>query len=84
MKGLLVTFSENPPKTHNLEVLGRLINEKSSSWNAKSSDLRLLTHAASDFRYPGETASLPIAERTRQVAIELRESILKEIHNTVI
>jgi len=79
MKAVLIIYGENPPKTHNLETLSKLISIHSQAWSSSTPDLRLLTHAASDFRYPGEIASKGIAERTRQIAAEMREKLNTEL-----
>ncbi len=79
MKGIIVGLGENPPKTHNLEVLSRIIATHVPNWHASANDLRLLTHAASDFRYPGETASQSIADRSSEVAKYYRTALLEQI-----
>jgi len=77
MKGLLIDKGVIPPKTHSLIALNHLLMSTLPSWSADIEDLRLLTYAAREFRYPGETASRTFTESCLQAAAPLRDRLLK-------
>jgi len=56
MKALLIRRGVTPPKTHDLVRLDGMLRAACSQWAWSLEDLRFLTRAAVDFRYPGEAA----------------------------
>jgi HEPN domain-containing protein len=74
MKALLIHLSIVPPRTHDLAELDRLLAPVCPQWSWPVQELRFLTRASIDFRYPGESAdredataeSLDIATRLRK------------------
>ncbi|MDD5087629.1 MAG: HEPN domain-containing protein [bacterium] len=76
MKALLIHVGVMPPKTHRLLALDELLRPVCSDWTADKEDLQLLTRAAVDFRYPGETADFEEAKDVVDVSLRLREALL--------
>lgn len=75
MKALLIQKGVTPPKVHDLVTLDRLLQPVCSAWSWPVEDLRLLTRAAIDFRYPGESADLPEAHAAFDACTRLRSAI---------
>jgi len=76
LKGLLIQSGVTPPKLHDLVELHRLVRAVLLEWSWPVDELRLLTRAAVDFRYPGEDADLPEASAAFDVCTRLRSAIL--------
>ena len=76
MKALLINKGVTPPKTHRLFVLDELLRPVCPDWEADKESLRLLTNAAIDFRYPGETADYDEAKEALEISLRLRERLL--------
>jgi HEPN domain-containing protein len=75
MKGLLIHLGVVPPKTHGLILLSNLLSPVCNDWSASSEDLRFLTRAAVDFRYPGESADAEIAREALAICTRMRENL---------
>jgi len=56
MKALLIQLGVTPPKTHDLTELDRLLSPVCAAWSWPPEELRFLTRAAVEFRYPGGSA----------------------------
>jgi HEPN domain-containing protein len=76
MKGLLIHLALVPPKTHDLVQLDRLLAAARPDWSWPTEELRFLTRASLDFRYPGESADREEAARALDIATRLRERLL--------
>ncbi len=76
MKAALIARGQIPPKTHDLTVLSRLLSSADPQWQWSVEDLRLLSRAAVDFRYPGESAGPEEAQAALHVSQAMRESLL--------
>jgi len=81
MKGLLIKFGVTPPRTHGLIALSNLLTSECREWTASSDDLRFLSRAAVDFRYPGETADRETAGEALLICTSLRERLLSLYHS---
>jgi len=62
-------------KTHDLVVLLDLILPVEPSWSSMRSDLRTLTIAAVDYRYPGAAATKAIARQAVKVCRDVRQRV---------
>ena len=76
MKALLIHLQVTPPKTHRLYALDELLRPVCPGWAADKENLRLVTRAAIDFRYPGETADCEEAKEAVEVGLRMREVLL--------
>lgn len=76
MKALLIRSGVTPPRTHGLITLNNLLQPLIPEWSAAAEDLRFLTRAAVDFRYPGSTAD----RETAQQALALSERLREQLH----
>ncbi len=56
LKALLIRLDVTPPRTHDLAELDRLLVPVCAEWSFPAAELRFLSRAAVDFRYPGESA----------------------------
>jgi HEPN domain-containing protein len=56
IKALLIHRGVTPPRSHDLVALDRLLTPVCQGWSWPVEELRFLTRAAVDFRYPGESA----------------------------
>jgi HEPN domain-containing protein len=75
IKGLLIHLGVVPPRTHDLVHLHRLLEEHCPSWCWDTRELRFLSRAAVDFRYPGEAADYSEAVRAHELALRMRDSL---------
>ncbi len=75
MKALLFHLGVVPPRTHDLTELDRLLAPvcPQRSWTVQ--ELRFLTRAAVDFRYPGESAEREEARESLDIASRLRAKL---------
>ncbi|TKJ40077.1 DNA-binding protein [candidate division LCP-89 bacterium B3_LCP] len=76
MKAALIKFSSTPPKTHDLYQLYILLEPLCVDFRPDIKDLRYLTRAAVDFRYPGESADREEAEEAIAICSCLRKALL--------
>jgi HEPN domain-containing protein len=77
MKGLLIQLGALPPKSHDLIQLGNLLTNACQEWEWPVEELRYITRAAVDYRYPGESADKREAEEAFEIARRMREKLLK-------
>lgn len=75
MKALLIHLGVTPPRTHDLQALDALLAPACSGWSWPVEDLRFLTRASLDFRYPGEQAEHAEAQQAFQIASRMREKL---------
>lgn len=78
MKGLLIAHGVIPPKIHDLAYLDRLLSPVCVDWAWPLEELRFLSRAAVEFRYPGEMADQEDASRAFDICQRIR-SRLKEL-----
>jgi len=76
IKALLISRKQIPGKTHNLIYLSQSLHEIHPDWAPDLKDLRLLSHAAVAFRYPGETAEPEDAKEAFSTAARLRAELI--------
>jgi HEPN domain-containing protein len=75
MKALLIHLGVTPPKTHDLGALEALLTPVCAAWSWAAQDLRFLTRASVDFRYPGEQADKEEARQAYEIAGSLRQRL---------
>jgi HEPN domain-containing protein len=75
MKALLIHLGAVPPRTHDLTELDRLLAPVCAQWSWPVQELRFLTRAAVDFRYPGESADRQEATESLDIATRLRTKL---------
>jgi len=75
MKALLIHGGVTPPRSHDLTALSRLLEPLWPGWSWPAEELRLLTRAAVDYRYPGEAADQEEASEALEIATRLRASL---------
>lgn len=79
MKALLIHLGALPPKTHDLATLDRLLEPVCKGWSWPVAELRMLSHAAIAFRYPGESADKEEAVQAFDIASRLREILRQRL-----
>ncbi|OHB48623.1 MAG: hypothetical protein A2Y10_12140 [Planctomycetes bacterium GWF2_41_51] len=72
MKALLIKNGQTPPKIHDLFHLSLLLSPVCKKWSCRHEDLRYLTRASVDFRYPGESADKDEAAHALEICSNLR------------
>ena len=77
MKAILIESDLESPKVHDLKHLAKLIAPVFPSFEAKPKDLRFLTDAFIEFRYPGEMAERQEAEKAMGICTDLRVKLLE-------
>lgn len=77
MKALLIKNGITPPKTHDLFQLNLLLSPVCKKWSCRPEDLRYLTRASVDFRYPGESADRDEADGAVEICSKLRTVLHK-------
>jgi HEPN domain-containing protein len=75
MKALLIYLGVVPPRSHDLELLSRFLGPVCPGWSWPANELRFLTRASVDFRYPGDTADRDEARDALQIAASMREKL---------
>ena len=75
MKALLIHLGVTPPKTHDLRALEALLVPVCPAWSWPAQDLRFLTRASVDFRYPGEQADQEEARQAYEISSSLRQRL---------
>ena len=75
MKALLIQLDVIPPKTHDLVQLDQLLAQRCKQWSCPVEELRFLSRAAVDFRYPGEEADAQEAAEAFAIATRLRQKL---------
>jgi len=75
MKALLIHLGVTPPKTHDLRALEALLAPVCPQWSWPGQELRFLSRASVDFRYPGEQADKEEARQACEIAGALRQKL---------
>ena len=75
MKALLIKNGVTPPKVHDLFRLNLLLAPVCKKWSCRPEDLRYLTRASVDFRYPGESADRDEAAEAVEICSKLRTAL---------
>jgi len=75
MKALLIHLGVVPPRTHDLAELDRLLAPVCADWSFPAVELRFLSRAAVDFRYPGESADKQEAAEAFAIASRARTKL---------
>jgi HEPN domain-containing protein len=75
MKGLLIQRGVVPPRTHDLVSLSGALRSAVGEWSWPVEELRFLTRASVDFRYPGESADEPEAKAAVDIATRARGAL---------
>jgi HEPN domain-containing protein len=76
MKAGLMQRGITPPRTHDLVALAASLGAAGVAMDFKVANLRLLTRAAVDFRYPGESADREEATLAFDIASRLRAQLV--------
>lgn len=76
MKAVVIGNSQTPPFTHDLQILDGLVRQVSPTWLSDANELRFLTLAAVQYRYPGECADRKAAERAISLCKAYRSKLL--------
>jgi len=69
-------------KQHDLSYLHGLLAPVCTEWSCQIEDLRFLTRAAVDFRYPGESADKEEAAEAFEICTRLREKLVALLEGT--
>ncbi len=83
IKALLIHHGIIPPRTHDLSTLDRLLTPAIPPWSWPVQELRFLTRAAVDFRYPGESADASEANESLDIATRMRTMLRQLLGLTV-
>ena len=75
MKAMLIKNGVTPPKIHDLFQLNLLLAQVCKKWSCRPEDLRYLTRASVDFRYPGESADRDEATEALKICSNLRTAL---------
>jgi HEPN domain-containing protein len=73
MKALLIHRGVVPPRTHDPVHLDQLLTPTVAVWSWPLDELRFLTRAAVEFRYPGATSEQDEAEEAYEICTRLRK-----------
>jgi len=76
MKAALIHLNVIPPRTHDLVTLDRLLTPVCQNWSSPVTELRLLSVAAVDVRYPGDSADQKEASEAFEIATRMRAKLL--------
>lgn len=76
MKALLIHLNAIPPRTHDLVALDRLLAPVCQNWSWPVKELRLLSVAAVDVRYPGDSADQREASEALDICNRMRIKLL--------
>jgi HEPN domain-containing protein len=76
LKALLIERGSPAPRLHDLPELGRLVGAVCPDWSWPVDELRFLSRAAVEFRYPGESATRDDAARCLDIATHVGVSLL--------
>ena len=82
LKAVIIAHGSIPPKTHDLVTLGRIVVNVCRGMRLPEDQLQLLSRAAVNFRYPGETADKDDARITLKVCRQLRSTVRRAILST--
>jgi len=76
-KARIIQFGAVPPRSHDLVTLQEVLAGLHPDWSWHVEELRFLTRAAVEFRYPGESADRVEAEEAFRICEGVRASLLK-------
>ena len=76
MKAMLIHLAITPPRSHDLAALDGLLAPVCQGWSWPVAELRHLTRAAVDFRYPGDSADQKEASEAFEIATRMRAKLL--------
>ena len=76
LKACMLAYSQEIPRTHDLVALSELLKQVHPSWSCELDDLRFLTKAAVDFRYPGDFAKIEDANEAVAICGTIRTQLL--------
>lgn len=76
MKALLIHLNVIPPRTHDLVALNRSLTPVCQTWSWPVKELRLLSVAAVDVRYPGDSADREEASEAFDISTRMRTKLL--------
>lgn len=76
LKAVLIQRGVTPPKAHDLVHLYHLLTASGITLAWTLDDLRFLTQAAVDFRYPGEEATFEQAQEAVAICERMRAEML--------
>ncbi len=82
MKAVLISHGVTPPRTHNLVVLDEMLRNSVPSWTCPMTDLRILSLAATQFRYPGASATPDDAKETLAAFERMQPRLMAMIRST--
>lgn len=77
MKALLIQVGVTPPRSHDLSALYQLLKPVCAEWSWPAQELRFLTRASVEFRYPGESADFVEASESFELATRMRARLLE-------
>ena len=76
MKAVLIEHGHTPARTHNLVTLNDDLVSVCGDWAGAADDLRLLSLAAVQFRYPGASATEEDARQALAACDRVRQALL--------
>jgi HEPN domain-containing protein len=79
MKAAMIGAGHTPPRLHDLAVLSRTLEELIPGWSWPDDELRFLTRAAVEYRYPGESANADDAAEALDVCRRVRTELLSRM-----
>ena len=81
MKAILIGYRTVPLKVHDLAVLSRLLSSVCKDWDWNIEELRFLSRASVEYRYPGESADSEEAKKAFDICRRLREKLLSIVES---
>ena len=76
IKAILIDYGTVPLKVHDLAVLSRLLTSVCDDWDWNMEELRFLSRASVEYRYPGESADSEEAKKAFDICRSLRDKLL--------
>jgi HEPN domain-containing protein len=76
MKALLIHLNVIPPRTHDLVALDCSLTPVCRTWSWRAKEPRLLSAAAVDVRYPGDSADMEEASEAFDICSRMRTKLL--------
>jgi HEPN domain-containing protein len=75
IKALLIHHGVTPPRIHDLVHLDQLLSPVVTEWSWPVEELRFLTRAAVEFRYPGGSADQDEAREAFDLCTKMRDRL---------